>query len=64
LTEESAKSLIGLTEKEAVKVAAERGWTVRVAMRDGEAFMLTTDYLANRTNLTVMKTLVTAVTIG
>jgi hypothetical protein len=64
LTEESAKSLIGLTENEAVKVAAERGWTVRVAMRDGEAFMLTKDYLANRVNLTVMKTLVTAVTIG
>jgi hypothetical protein len=33
-------------------------------MRDGEAFMLTMDYVANRTNLTVMKTLVTAVTIG
>jgi hypothetical protein len=64
LTEETAKSLIGLTESEAVKVASERGWTIRVAMRDGEAFMLTQDYSKNRVNLTVVKTVVTAVTIG
>ena len=64
LTEETAKSLIGLTESEAVKVASERGWTIRVAMRDGEAFMLTKDYSENRVNLTVVKTVVTAVTIG
>lgn len=64
LTEETAKSLIGLTETEAIKVASERGWTVRVAMRDGEAFMLTLDYSENRVNLTVVKTVVTAVTIG
>ena len=64
LTEETAKSLIGLTEDEAVKVASERGWTIRVAMRDGEAFMLTKDYLENRANLTVVKTVVTAVAIG
>jgi hypothetical protein len=64
LTEETAKSLIGLTEDEAVKVASERGWTIRVAMRDGEAFMLTLDYSENRVNLTVVKTVVTAVTIG
>jgi hypothetical protein len=56
--------LIGLTESEAVKVASERGWTIRVAMRDGEAFMLTKDYSENRVNLTVVKTVVTAVTIG
>jgi len=64
LTEETSKSLIGLTEDEAVKVASERGWTIRVAMRDGEAFMLTLDYSENRVNLTVVKTVVTAVTIG
>jgi hypothetical protein len=64
LDETSAKTLIGLTEEEAGKVATENGWTVRVAMRDGEAFMLTTDYSKTRVNLTVEKTLVTAVTIG
>jgi hypothetical protein len=33
-------------------------------MRDGESFMLTTDYAANRVNLTVEKTVVTSVAIG
>jgi hypothetical protein len=64
LTQDSADSLIGLTEDEARKVATERGWTVRVAMRDGEAFMLTTDYREDRVNLTVVKNTVTSVQIG
>lgn len=64
LTQESADSLIGLTEDEATKVAAERGWVVRVAMRDGEPFMLTMDYRQDRVNLTVEKNSVTSVQIG
>ena len=64
LDDASAKKLIGLTEAEAQKVAAELGWQVRVAMRDGEAFMLTKDYQTNRVNLTVTKGLVTNVVIG
>lgn len=64
LTSDSADSLIGLTEDEAKKVATERGWVVRVAMRDGEAFMLTTDYREDRVNLTVEKNTVTSVQIG
>lgn len=64
LDEESASSLIGLTETEAGKVAAERGWVVRTAMRDGQAFMLTTDYRSDRVNLTVADGVVTSVTIG
>jgi hypothetical protein len=64
LDESSAKTLIGLTEIEAGKVAAGNNWTVRVAMRDGEAFMLTSDYSKTRVNLSIEKTLVTAVTIG
>ncbi|CAB4613204.1 unannotated protein [freshwater metagenome] len=64
LDETSAKTLIGLTEEEAGKVASENGWTVRVAMRDGEAFMLTSDYSKTRVNLSIEMTLVTAVTIG
>jgi hypothetical protein len=62
--ETSVKKLIGLTEAEAQKVATELGWQVRVAMRDGEAFMLTTDYQTNRVNLTITKGLVTNVVIG
>lgn len=64
LDEASAKKLIGLTEAEAQKVAAELGWQVRVAMRDGEAFVLTLDYQTNRVNLTITKGFVTAVVIG
>ena len=64
LDDAAAKKLIGLTEAEAQKVATELGWQVRVAMRDGEAFMLTSDYQTNRVNLTIAKGFVTAVVIG
>jgi hypothetical protein len=64
LNDTAAKKLIGLTEAEAQKVAAELGWQVRVAMRDGEAFMLTQDFQTNRVNLTIAKGLVTNVVIG
>jgi hypothetical protein len=62
--ETSVKRLIGLTEAEAQKVATELGWQVRVAIRDGEAFMLTQDYLTNRVNLTITKGSVTFVVVG
>jgi hypothetical protein len=64
LDDVSAKKLIGLTEAEAQKVATELGWQVRIAMRDGEAFVLTLEYLTNRVNLTITKGFVTAVVIG
>lgn len=64
LGDASAKKLIGLTEAEAQKVATEFGWQVRVAMRDGEAFMLTTDFQTNRVNLTIVAGSVTAVVVG
>ena len=59
-----ADSLVGLTEAEATATAKERGWTVRIAARDGENFMLTTDYSATRVNLTVEKSVVTSVVVG
>ena len=64
LDDASSKKLIGLTEAEAQKVATEMGWQVRVAMRDGEAYMLTKDYQTNRVNLTITKGYVTAVVVG
>jgi len=64
LDDATAKKLLGLTEDEAQKAAEQLGWTVRIANRDGEAFMLTTDFQTNRVNLTVTKGSVTAVTIG
>ncbi|CAB4659154.1 unannotated protein [freshwater metagenome] len=64
LTQESADSLIGLTEDEAQKTATERGWVLRVSDRDGEFFMLTKDYREDRVNISVNKGIVTAVTVG
>lgn len=64
ITQTDADGLIGLTENEAVATAESKGWSVRVAVRDGESFMLTTDYVTNRVNLVVENMLVTAVTIG
>lgn len=64
LSQAEADGLIGLTEQEAIKTAESKGWIVRIAARDGEYFMLTSDYVTNRVNLTVEKTLVTSVAIG
>jgi len=64
ITQGEADSLIGLTEREAKLTADGKDWLVRIAVRDGKFFMLTTDYVTNRVNLTIEKTLVTAVTVG
>jgi hypothetical protein len=64
IDEASAKQLVGLTESEATKVATGNGWTIRIAMRDGESFMLTTDYSDSRVNLTIENGVVTAVSVG
>ena len=64
LDDATSKKLIGLTEAEAEKVAAEMGWQLRVAMRDGEAYMLTMDYQTNRVNLTITKGYVAAAVVG
>ena len=64
ISQAEANSLIGLTENEATLTAGGKDWLVRIAVRDGKFFMLTTDYVTNRVNLTIEKTLVTAVTVG
>lgn len=64
IAQSDADSLVGLAEDEAVKVAESRRWTVRVAERDGEQFMLTADFQTNRVNLTVTDGRVTAVSVG
>ena len=63
-TPEATKLLVGLSEAEATKVAEGNGWVVRIAMRDGEAFQLTADFSESRVNFTVVKGIVTAVSIG
>lgn len=64
VTQQQAATLVGLTEDEATKMAQEKGWTIRVAARDGEQFMLTADYSLSRVNITVVASLVTEVTVG
>lgn len=61
---EKANTLVGLTEDEAMQVAADSGWDYRVASRDGENFMLTTDYVTNRVNVSITNGLITEVTVG
>lgn len=59
-----ANALVGLTEVEARATAKDKGWVVRIAARDGENFMLTSDYVTNRVNLTIEKSVVTSVVVG
>ena len=64
ISAEDADTLIGLSEDEAMKVASSEGWEFRVAARDGEQYMLTTDYVMNRVNVTIVEGTVTEVTVG
>lgn len=64
IPQSDADLLVGLAEDEATKVATSRGWTVRIAERDGEQFMLTLDFQTNRVNLSITKGRVTAVAVG
>jgi hypothetical protein len=64
VSQAEADSLVGLTESEATATAKGNGWIVRIAARDGENFMLTTDYVTNRVNLTIKKSVVTSVVVG
>ena len=64
LAQDTVNVLVGLTEANAVKMAADKNWIVRIAKRDAEEFMLTMDYITNRVNLTVIAGVVTQVSIG
>ena len=47
----SADEFVGLTEQEAIDLAAERGLEVREVGRDGECFPVTDDLRQDRINL-------------
>lgn len=64
LPQEEANTLVGLTEAEAIATARERGWPVRIAAREGEYYMLTSDYVTNRVNLVIDDLLVVSVEVG
>ncbi len=61
---ELAGALIGLTEAAAVEEAESGGWVTRVVARDGESYAVTTDYIAERVNLTVIGGIVMSVSVG
>jgi uncharacterized protein YggE len=51
--DEAAAVLVGLDEAAAEAAAAENGWTIRVAIRDGEDLPMTMDYRYDRVNVEV-----------
>ena len=59
--EQAAAVLVGLTLDEATKVAEQNGWTVRVAVLDGELQIGTMDLQPNRVNVAVEAGTITAV---
>jgi hypothetical protein len=61
VTVESARTLLGLSEAEATKVAEAAGWTLRVARRDGADLMLTQEYNGSRVNVALEKKVVTEI---
>lgn len=63
-TENDAAGIVGLAEDEAVKVIEAMGWTSRIGSRDGEDFMLTTDYSPTRLTLSIEDGTVTKAVIG
>jgi hypothetical protein len=64
ISQSDAQLLVGLTEQGAADTCAKNGWTMRVAVRDGKNFMLTTDFSPLRVNVSLSKGIVTSVTIG
>ena len=64
ITQEAADTLLGMTEDDATKMAANNGWGVRVGQRDDEMFALTADWRAIRVTLTIVADEVTKVEVG
>jgi hypothetical protein len=56
--------LVGLPEDQAAAEAAAKGWTYRVAERDGVQPMLTADYLPDRVNVAITNGTVTRAWMG
>lgn len=62
--ENTATEIVGMPEEEAVRVTEERGFSVRVGQRDGETYMLTTDYVNTRITVTIKEGVVTDAIVG
>ena len=59
-----APEFVGLHEEEARGLAANRGMHVRIAVRDGEAFVLTGDLRSDRVNVVIRQHVVEHAFIG
>jgi hypothetical protein len=64
IAQNSADTLLGLSETQAEARAGELGWQFRIGERDGEQFMLTEDYVAMRVTVIVTNGVVTKVRVG
>lgn len=66
LAEEIARAVIGKTEAEAVSLITGKGVGLiyRVVKRDGESFVVTTDYRTDRINLEIEKDIVVEANVG
>ncbi len=51
-----AQVLVGMTLRQAEAEAEDRGWSVRVARRDGEDLAVTEDYSPTRVNVATRTT--------
>lgn len=56
--------LIGQNLMECVEMIKNNGFRYRIVATEGVPFMLTTDYDANRLNLTIEDNVITKVTFG
>lgn len=63
-TQNTATEIVGMPEEEAVRVAEERGLSIRVGQRDDETYMLTTDYVDTRITVTIKEGVVTDAIVG
>ena len=61
---EDPPDVVGLAEADATAKLEGVGFGVRIAERDGEAFMLTKDYRSDRVNLVIAGGVVTSVWTG
>jgi hypothetical protein len=64
ITVQRAELLLGFSEADAQRCAAQLGWSYRVGQRDGESFAVTMDYSLQRVTVTVADDIVTAITVG
>lgn len=58
------EKLLGMTEQQATQYAKDQGWQFRVGARDGEEYLLTTDYVDTRVTVRIENGKVTDADVG